>query len=354
MSRQSPPPNQDCHRGKWRFNRWDPPRVNKTTECLHANSVAPFSSNCHHHDSCILSGGIWDPNLSLDLPLFIGKADNPTYQQISQESNLFIGNPRLSNQKTDGQFLPGFVFSEVKWEKTLNRKLQWEPNIAPENPFPKGCHISEDNRLEGICSGARFKWTSRYPNIIPETQGVGRWHVIFGMPSFQLRCVSFRECSVELRGPKSQRIKLLDLRWKQQKKLLAKVLGMFKSKKTIKNSTLGINYYLRYMEGFDSVFWQGTFWISKHPQRLEIPWIFLRVPSTYFPPFSKKKKTENFNNVSDGTVLRMVDVFVVGGCWRIIPVSSLFTNLLVMISKSYLSPKDPSCGTRSKWLKLHG
>ena len=32
-------------------------RVNKTTECLHANSVAPFSSNCHHHDSCILSGG---------------------------------------------------------------------------------------------------------------------------------------------------------------------------------------------------------------------------------------------------------------------------------------------------------
>lgn len=220
----------------------------------------------------------------------IGKADNPTYQQISQESNLFIGNPRLSNQKTDGQFLPGFVFSEVKWEKTLNRKLQWEPNIAPENPFPKGCHISEDNRLEGICSGARFKWTSRYPNIIPETQGVGRWHVIFGMPSFQLRCVSFRECSVELRGPKSQRIKLLDLRWKQQKKLLAKVLGMFKSKKTIKNSTLGINYYLRYMEGFDSVFWQGTFWISKHPQRLEIPWIFLRVPSTYFPPFSKKKK----------------------------------------------------------------
>lgn len=129
---------------------------------------------------------------------------------------------------------------------------------------------------------------------------------------------------------------------------------MFKSKKTIKNSTLGINYYLRYMEGFDSVFWQGTFWISKHPQRLEIPWIFLRVPSTYFPPFSKKKKTENFNNVSDGTVLRMVDVFVVGGCWRIIPVSSLFTNLQVMISKSYLSPKDPSCGTRSKWLKLHG
>lgn len=89
--------------------------------------------------------------------------------------------------------------------------------------------------------------------------------------------------------------------------------------------------------------WQGCGWDLQTP---------------HIPPFRKGKprKLQQCFGKGYGTVLRMVDVFVVGGCWRIIPVSSLFTNLQVMIRKSVSPLRIPVVGPlpnggQTPWLK---